>query len=79
MSVVIYTKKDHCPYCDRAKNILKRANLTFEEIVVGSQEGIDQMNEAVGKPVRTFPQIIIDGDAIGGCDELLVLYKENKL
>jgi glutaredoxin 3 len=76
--VEIYSS-DWCPYCARAKLLLQKKGVAFEEIVVdGKPELRMQMAERAGGR-STVPQIFIDGRAIGGCDDLLALDKKGQL
>jgi glutaredoxin 3 len=62
-----------CPYCIRAKQILKSRGVEqIEEIRVDMQpEERVKMMEMTGR--RTVPQIFIGGTHVGGCDELMAL------
>ena len=68
-----------CGYCDAAKRLLTRNNLSYTEIDVSLKEGLreEMIKKANGK--RTIPQIFFDGQHIGGYDEVRALEKENKL
>jgi glutaredoxin 3 len=68
-----------CPYCDRAKRLLKKKGMTWEEIDVSTDEGLRAFmtNRANGK--RTVPQIFIDDHHVGGCDDLYALDHDGKL
>ncbi|MDZ3833542.1 MAG: glutaredoxin 3 [Sphingopyxis sp.] len=70
--IEIYTKF-LCPYCTRAKALLDRKGAAFEEIdVTMDRAGFDSMvDRALGR--RTVPQIFIDGQHIGGSDDLAAL------
>ena len=69
--IEIYTQK-HCPWCHRAKALFKKKNIEFKEIVVrGDTPEWDTMIERTGG--RTTPQILIDGEAIGGYTELAAM------
>jgi glutaredoxin 3 len=75
--VVIYTTQ-YCPYCTQAKALLKHKGVAFQEVDVGKDAALrDKMIEKSGR--RTVPQIFIDGDPIGGFDELRALDEEGKL
>ncbi len=76
--IEIYTTQI-CPYCDRAKRLLKKKGVSWEEIDVSTDEGLRTFmtNRANGK--RTVPQIFIDDQHVGGCDELYALDHEGKL
>ena len=62
-----------CPYCVRAKALLKqRGVVEIEEIRVDLDPAQrDQMIEATGR--RTVPQIFIGDTHVGGCDDLIAL------
>lgn len=75
--ITIYSK-DVCPYCDRAKILLKRKNVAFEEIKITSDEIRDEMMaKSAGR--KTVPQIFIGDFHVGGCDDLYALEAEGKL
>jgi glutaredoxin 3 len=68
----IYTTPT-CPYCIRAKELLRRKGAVFTEISVeGDPAGRAAMTERAGG-ASTVPQIFIDGQHIGGCDDLHAL------
>jgi glutaredoxin 3 len=71
-SVEIYTIL-FCPYCERAKALLARKGVAFEEIDApgGSAARADAIRRSGGR--MTVPQIFINGQAIGGSDELAAL------
>lgn len=75
-NVLIYTFET-CPYCVRAKRLLSRNNIEFKEIDITDDE--DKLNELEKKTgVGTVPQIFVDGEFIGGCDDLYELYKNKE-
>lgn len=76
--VEIYSTQT-CPYCVRAKDLLKRKGLSYEEIMVDSDETlrVKMMERASGR--RTVPQIFINDQHIGGCDDLYALDHAGKL
>ncbi|MCD8525386.1 MAG: glutaredoxin 3 [Gammaproteobacteria bacterium] len=75
--VIIYTKSFGCPYCDRAKQLLSREGLAYQEIQVDKNP--EALNEMITKSGgrRTVPQIFIEGMHRGGCDDLYAYYKEH--
>jgi len=76
--VVIYTTM-FCPYCHRAKALLKAKGVAFTEIdVMMDPDKWREMTERSGGG-RTVPQIFIDGKAIGGCDDLHELDRKGRL
>jgi glutaredoxin 3 len=70
--VEIFTTKV-CPYCVRAKALLKRKGAAFQEIDVSDDDvALEAMMKRAGGR-QTVPQIFIDGRHIGGCDDLYAL------
>ncbi len=78
MSKIIIYSKTVCPYCVKAKFLLKRKNAEFQEIMVDSDEIREEMIEKSGGR-KTVPQIFINGKHIGGCDDLYALEADGKL
>ena len=75
--IVVYTTQV-CPYCVRAKALLKRKGLVFTEIDVSNdQEKRDWLSLKTGR--KTVPQIFIGDTAIGGSDELHALERSGDL
>ena len=68
MKVIVWSKY-HCPYCDQAKALLKQQGVPFEEKKIGDGYTKEELLEAV-PTARTVPQIIINGNVIGGFTEL---------
>jgi len=76
--VEIYTTM-FCGYCHRAKALLKSKGVEITEIPVDMDSDLRQaMTERAGGRT-TVPQIFIDGQAIGGSDELAALDRAGKL
>lgn len=76
-NVVVYSSAN-CPYCVRAKELLERKGILFEEIRVDLDPAQrDVMMERTGR--RTVPQIFINNKPIGGCDDLYALEKSGEL
>lgn len=69
MNKVIVWSKYHCPYCDQAKALLKQRGIPFEERKIGDGYTKEELLEEI-PTARTVPQIIIDGNLIGGFIEL---------
>ncbi|URJ25896.1 glutaredoxin 3 [Blochmannia endosymbiont of Camponotus sp.] len=79
--IEIYTKKD-CPYCERAKALLRKKSLDFREISVDCSNLSDNINIEMRQRSggrTTFPQIFIDDLHIGGSDDLVLLNDQGKL
>jgi glutaredoxin 3 len=75
--VVVYTTAI-CPYCVRAKALLQRKGVDYEERrIEGSRELMREMLERSQR--RTVPQIFIDDYHVGGFDDLAELDMEGRL
>lgn len=70
---------DYCPYCVRAKSLLKQRNLEFIEYNVQQDPEKRKEMNARSNGSRTIPQIFINGKHVGGCDDLYALDKRGKL
>ena len=77
-SIEIYTIP-FCPYCERAKALLARKGVAFQEVdaPTGSAARKAAIERSGGR--STVPQIFIDGQAIGGSDDLAALDRAGKL
>ena len=69
MQAIVWSK-DFCPYCIKAKAALKKAGVVYEERVVGGGWTREQLLEDIPN-ARSVPQIFIDGNHIGGYNELM--------
>lgn len=68
----------YCPYCHRAKDILKSLNLSFDEIAVDRDPALrEEMMQRSGR--RTVPQIFVGEEHLGGCDDLKAAQKSGEL
>lgn len=73
----MYTTR-FCPYCLRAKSLLKQKGVEFEEIGVDFDRSLRL--EMMEKSSQTsVPQIWIGEKHVGGCDELFMLERQGKL
>lgn len=75
--VVIYTTTI-CPFCVRAKMLLDRKKIPYEEINAEDEKIRNQMIKKAGG-AKTVPQIFIGNKHVGGSDDLYVLDKEGEL
>lgn len=68
-----------CPFCYRAKKLLQKKGVAFEEIDVMLQPGKRQemMERSGGR--SSVPQIFVDGKHVGDCDEIHALEAQGKL
>ena len=76
--ITIYTR-DLCPYCSRAKQLLKSLRISFEEIDITRNAALmeEMIIRAGGR--RTLPQIFVGDLHIGGFDDLNALHLKGKL
>lgn len=67
--IEIYTTQ-YCPFCVRAKQLLDSKGLTYEEIAVDNDpvKRAEMTQRANGR--TSVPEVFIDGQFIGGCDDL---------
>jgi glutaredoxin 3 len=67
-----------CPYCARARALLQRKGVAFAEIDIEEEPG--RRAEMIRRAGRTsVPQIFINGEHIGGSDEMAALDRAGKL
>jgi glutaredoxin 3 len=76
--VVIYTKPG-CPYCYAALGLLAKKGVDFTEIVASNdpEKKAEMVQRSGGR--ATFPQIFINGEHIGGSDDMHALDRAGKL
>ena len=79
MTITVYSK-NNCGYCVKAKALLKGLGLEFEEKSLEKDFNSDpsKLIEDIGKNVRTMPQIKIDGELIGGYNQLVEHFADKK-
>ena len=75
MKVEIYSKPQ-CPYCDMAKNLAEQKGYDLTYKMLDQDFNREQLME-VFTPARTFPQIIVDGNKIGGYTEFKAIVDGN--
>ena len=68
-----------CPYCVRAKALLKKKGAAFDEVDVFMDADARQEMEDKSNGARSVPQIFIGERHVGGCDELYALESEGQL
>ena len=76
--IEIYVQ-DFCQYCARAKALLDRKGIPYEEIYApnGSEARRHAIERSGGR--TTVPQVFVDGLALGGSDDLAALDRAGKL
>lgn len=76
--VEIYTT-GWCGFCLRAKSLLTRKGVSFEEYRVDEVRGLREQMEQRSQGGRTVPQIFINDRHVGGCDDLHALERSGEL
>lgn len=78
VKIEIYSTS-YCPYCIRAKQLLDAKNVDYSEIDVTGDDGarLALVERSGGR--RTVPQIFINGESIGGYDDLRALEETGDL
>jgi len=75
--VKIYTK-EHCPYCVRAKSLLDRKGVAYQEIDAEHDDALRAwLVEATGQ--RTVPQVFVGDRSLGGFSDIDALERQGKL
>ena len=79
MAKVTVYYRDFCPYCTKAISLLRKKGADFDKINAGmsaakKREMIERSNGG-----RTFPQIFVGDQHIGGCDDIMALDRAGKL
>ena len=78
MKKVEFYSADWCPFCMRAKALLDSRGIEYEEINVDRIPGFrEQLVEMTGR--MTIPQIIVDGEPVGGYDDIAALDRAGEL
>ncbi len=67
LSITLFTRAG-CPHCERAKARLDELGWFYEEIALGDAVTMDSVRAVTGR--ATVPQVYMDGEHIGGADEL---------
>lgn len=75
MDIVIYSKPN-CPWCVKAKELMKKLNLKYQEKVLDVDYTRDELRELVNgsapvsmTPPLTVPQIFVDSHRVGGYED----------
>jgi glutaredoxin 3 len=66
--VVLFTTAS-CTYCGHARNLLSKRGVQFEEVDLSDDPELQaQLTEVTG--LESYPQIVVDGEPLGGLNEL---------
>jgi glutaredoxin 3 len=75
---VVLFSTDSCTYCEHAKSLLSKRGVSFEEVNLGEHPELQaQLTEVTG--LESFPQIVVDGEPLGGLNELRAAEKSGVL
>lgn len=77
-SVEIYTWRA-CPFCIRAKQLLDRKKVIYTEHAIDGDEAARNAMAAKSSGRRSVPQAFINGQHVGGCDDLHALERSGQL
>ena len=75
MEITIYSK-NNCVFCNKAKHLVKSLGYEYTEKKMEEFESSQAMLEDIGKQVRTMPQIKIDGQLVGGYNQLVEYFAD---
>ena len=78
MKITIYSMKV-CPYCSKAKAILKQRGLSYEEIMIDDWSDAEWDAQEKRSGMKTVPQIYVDGQLIGGYTQLAEVDSKDQL
>jgi glutaredoxin 3 len=77
-SRVILFSTDACAYCGHAKSLLTKRGVDFEEVNLGADPELQaDLEEITG--LNSYPQILVDGETLGGLNELRAADKDGTL
>jgi|TARA_B110000014_G_scaffold259207_1_gene246598 glutaredoxin 3 len=77
-TVEIYTSA-YCPFCTRAIALLKQKSVDYTEINIGANPELRSAMIERSNGGYTVPQIFINDNHVGGCDQLMALEYDGKL
>jgi glutaredoxin-like protein len=75
-AAVSIMSKPGCPFCARAKQMLNERGMGFDEISLGHDASLRSVRAITGR--ETVPQVFIDGEYIGGSEELEAYFAERE-
>ena len=78
MDIRVYLYDTYDPYSVKILELLKSCNLKFA-FNTYSEDNMDYISQEIGDKVRKLPQVVVDGDRIGGYYDLMELLLNKKL
>jgi glutaredoxin 3 len=79
MSRVTVYSTAHCAFCTRTKTMLEKWDIDYDEVRIDGDDAAMKQFVEVTNGARTVPQIVIDGQPIGGFTELTELHMDGEL
>jgi len=77
-SRVILFSTQSCTYCEHAKSLLSKRGVAFEEVDLSEHPELQaELTEVTG--LNSYPQIVVDGEPLGGLNELRAAEKNGVL
>ncbi|KAF8768076.1 glutaredoxin-like [Argiope bruennichi] len=78
---VMIFSKSRCPYCVKVKELFKSLGVDYYALELDVIEGGDKLQQAMGKKAgrTSVPQVFIDSEHVGGCDDTMAAHKSGKL
>jgi len=76
--VTVYSTA-HCAFCTRAKTMLEKWDIDYDEVRIDADDAAMKQFVEVTNGARRVPQIVIDGQPIGGFTELTELHMDGEL
>ena len=70
--------KDGCPYCSKIQEVLKLAGLNYVTYKLGKDFDKQSFYGQVGQG-STYPQVVLNGDNLGGCTDTVKYLQEKQL
>jgi glutaredoxin 3 len=77
MNITVYSREG-CPYCDKIKRVLEQRELPFTFYQLDTDFTRDEFYNEFGVGT-TFPQVILDGQKLGGCSDAVKYMTENNI
>jgi glutaredoxin 3 len=75
---VVLFSTDACTFCAHARGLLRKRGVAFEEVDLGAQPEL-QAELASVTGLDSFPQIVVDGEPLGGLNELRAADRDGRL
>lgn len=79
MSKVEIYYRDHCSFCTRAMKLLDDKNIDYTSYDIWADKALFEQMLERSNGSRTVPQIFINDQHIGGCDDMVALERQGKL